>query len=76
MVRTPGYVPCSWYAQTGLVLERRILKPTMNTVIPCEILINPEERPSINKKPRSNKFYSTFPRLNGSVLCTAPDIIK
>ena len=70
MVRTPGYEPCTWYVQTAALLERRILKPSINVVTPHEVLTL-DERPT-SKKQRTNMFYPGFPILNNSVLSIAP----
>ena len=70
MVRTPGYEPCTWYEQTAALLERRILKPSINVVTPNEVLTNMDERPT-SKKQRTNMFYPGLPILNNSVLSIA-----
>lgn len=76
MVRTPGYEPCTWYAQTAALLEQRLLKPILNTVAPHEVLTNLEDRSESSIKKCRSTFYPAFPVLNGAVLSTAPDLGK
>ena len=52
MVRTPGYEPCTCWAESAALLERRILQPTLHPVAPVEVL-----PPSDEPRPSSNSLF-------------------
>ena len=79
MVRTPGYEPCTWFTETGLLLESRIMKPAFSSVAPFEVLPNngvqhngDDDLPT-TKANGNTSMYPPFPSLNGAVLSTAPN---
>ena len=74
MVRTPGYEPCTCYVQTASLLERRILKPTLNDFSPCEVLTRSPEEGSGSVNQGNASSYPLFPSLNDAVLNTAPNL--